>query len=197
MSNVKIFVDFWNFQISWISKMSPPNTTPPVRIDWRGLPQTLINELPQIVGTSTSIDYRGTQVYASVNPAKDEGLRKFLHTGLGQMTGYNVMVRERRRKTDNCPHCSKVIQRSVEKGVDSSIVTDLFEGAINDSYNIALLVSNDSDFVPALATIQDRLNRQIVHVGFDSGGHHLRTAAWGQMILDGKIADALKRSSED
>lgn len=197
MSNVKIFLDFWNFQLSWNFIMSRPGTTQPVRIDWKGLPQTLISELPPIVGTSTPLTYKGSQIYASVNPKKDEKLKKFLHTDLGQMTGYKVMVRDRRRKTVDCPHCSKTIERSVEKGVDASIVTDLFEGAINESYDIARLVSNDSDYVPALQTIQDRLNRQIIHVGFRSGGHHLRTAAWGHMVLDGKIANALKRSSED
>ncbi len=197
MSNVKVFVDFWNFQLSWRAIMSPPGTTPPLRIDWKGLPQTLISELPPIVGTGTILSYKGTQVYASVNPNKDAKLKTFLHRGLGQMTGYKVMVRDRRRKTDDCPHCSETIERSVEKGVDASIVTDLFEGAINVSYDMALLVSYDSDYVPALQTIQDRLNRQLVHVGFNAGGHHLRTAAWGHMILDGKIALALKRSSEE
>ena len=80
----------------------------------------------------------------------------------------------------------------IEKGVDSSIVTDLFGGAINNSYDIAVLVSNDSDYVPAIRTIQDRLNKQIVHVGFRQGGDYVRTAAWSHIFLDGDIATKLR-----
>ncbi len=80
----------------------------------------------------------------------------------------------------------------VEKGIDASIVTDLFDGAINDAYDIAVLVSNDSDFVPAIKTIQERLNKQVIHVGFQRGGDHVRTAAWSHIILDGAVAEKLR-----
>jgi len=80
----------------------------------------------------------------------------------------------------------------VEKGVDSSIVTDLFDGAINNAYDIAVLISNDSDFVPAIQTIQERLNKQIIHVGFRRGGDHVRTAAWSHIILDGDVAEKIR-----
>jgi len=80
----------------------------------------------------------------------------------------------------------------VEKGVDTSIVTDLFDGAINNSYDIAVLVSNDSDFVPAIQTIQERLNKQIIHAGFRAGGDHVRTAAWAHIILDGDVSDRIR-----
>ena len=81
----------------------------------------------------------------------------------------------------------------VEKGVDASIVTALYEGALNGSYDIALLLSNDTDHIPAIRTIQDRLNKQIVHVGFKLGGNEIRSATWGHIQLDGNIAERLKR----
>ena len=80
----------------------------------------------------------------------------------------------------------------VEKGVDSSILTDLFDGALNDAYDIAMLISNDSDFVPGIQTIQERLNKQIIHVGFRRGGDHVRTAAWSHIILNGDVADKVR-----
>ena len=197
MSNVKLFVDFWNFQISWNDHVRPDENSgyPYVKIGWRNLPQVLIGELPSVLGPATEMAYKGTQVYASVNPTPggpDARLKGFLHSTLGQMTGYRVHVRDRRFKSDSCPHCKKPIERMVEKGVDSSIVTDLFDGAINDAYDIAVLVSNDSDFVPAIKTIQERLNKQIIHVGFRRGGDHVRTAAWSHIILDGDVADKVR-----
>lgn len=79
----------------------------------------------------------------------------------------------------------------VEKGVDASIVTALYEGAINDSYDIAILLSNDGDHIPAIRTIQDRLNKRIVHVGFKAGGNAVRSATWSHVLLDGELASRL------
>ena len=69
---------------------------------------------------------------------------------------------------------------------------DLFEGAINNAYDVAILVSNDSDFCPAIRTIQERLNKQIIHVGFRHGGNEIRTTCWGHIILDGPVSEKLR-----
>lgn len=190
MANVKLFIDFWNFQLGWNSTMTPGKTVgqPPIKIAWKDVPNVLIAELPAIFGPSNPMIYKGTRIYASVNPSaggKDEPLKKFLHNVLGQMTGFQVDVKDRHPKNEQCPECKKTIHRNIEKGVDTSIVSDLFEGAINNSYDVAILVSNDSDFVPAIKTIQDRLNKQVIHVGFRSTGHYVRTACWSHVLLDG------------
>ena len=196
MLNVKLYIDFWNFQLSWNRNIKPEDTSEKfVRISWRALPQVLISELPSILGPTSDMQYRGTSVYASVDSrpgSKDMKLKGFLHDTLGQMTGYKVTVHDRRPKTDRCLHCDKNISRTIEKGVDSSIITDLFAGALGDAYDIALLVSNDSDFVPAIDTIQERLNKRIVHIGFRYGGDHVRTASWSHIILDGDVAGKLQ-----
>lgn len=194
MANVRLFIDFWNFQLSW-NQNNPPIHGKPIRIAWKDIPAVMIGELPSILGTGSAYAYKGTRVYASVNPSagsKDEGLKKFLHNVLGQMTGYQVHVRDRRPKKQNCPHCAKEIAGMVEKGVDSLIVSDLFEGAINGAYDVGLLVSNDSDFAPAVQTIQDRLNKQIIHVGFKYGGNEIRSACWGHILLDDAVRAKLR-----
>jgi uncharacterized LabA/DUF88 family protein len=56
-----------------------------------------------------------------------------------------------------------------EKMLDTHIATDLIGDATFDVYDIALLVSEDSDFVPAVEFVQEMRNKQVVHVGF--GGH--------------------------
>jgi NYN domain len=191
MRNVKLYVDFWNFQLSWNSAMS--TAAQRVSLGWRQMPSSLMAELPTVFGPTEQFAYRGTHVFASVDPrpgSKDEGLKRFLHS-LNQATGYQVVVKDRKPKKDHCPHCNKDIDRMVEKGVDASIVTALYEGAINDAYDIALLFSNDADHIPAIKTIQDRLNKQIVHIGFKTGGSAVRSAAWSHVLLDGEIAKRL------
>lgn len=188
MSNVKLYVDFWNFQLSWNEEISPDPANR-IKISWRSLPHVLIGELGAAIGPDT-YKYRGTEVFASVHPGQDHGLRKFLHW-LNQNTGYQVHRRDRKAKQDECPHCKRTIQRMVEKGVDASIVTALYEGALNDSYDIAILLSNDGDHIPAIRTIQDRLNKRIVHVGFKIGGNAVRSAAWSHVVLDTELANRL------
>jgi len=56
-----------------------------------------------------------------------------------------------------------------EKMLDTQIATDLIGDATFDVYDIALLVSEDSDFVPSVDFVQEMRHKQIVHVGF--GGH--------------------------
>ena len=194
MRNVALFADFWNFALRWNEQMNPDDPNAPrVRLKWVRLPEVLISELPAKFGGVSDFVYRGTLIFASVDPrpgSKDQGLKRFLHY-LGQEPGFQVDVRNRKPKQAECPHCKEQIERMVEKGVDASVVTALYEGAINNSYDVALLLSNDTDHVPAIRTIQDRLNKQIVHVGFKRGGSEVRTACWTHILLDGDLAESL------
>ncbi|MGQ0486104.1 MAG: NYN domain-containing protein [Hyphomicrobiales bacterium] len=194
MVAVRIFLDFWNFQLSWNNAFPPVNGAP-TKIDWKGLPAAFMNELPTALGAiKEPLQFKGINVYASVNPdpqGKDVGLKNFLHKVLNQMVGYQVHVfdRRERRSTDAA---GNTIIRTVEKGVDTRIVTDLFSGAINNTYDVGILVSNDSDFCPAIQTIQDRLDKQIIHVGFRKGGDEIRSTCWSHILLDGGISESMK-----
>ena len=130
----------------------------------------------------------------TVNPdpqGKDVKLKGFLHKILNQMVGYKVHVFDRKERRSTDAQGNTVI-RTIEKGVDTRIVTDLFSGAIDSTFDVALLVSNDSDFCPAIQTIQDRLDKQVIHVGFRRGGDEIRSACWSHILLDGKLSDSLK-----
>jgi uncharacterized LabA/DUF88 family protein len=61
-----------------------------------------------------------------------------------------------------------------EKMLDTHIATDLIGDATFDVYDIALIVSEDSDFVPAVDFVQEMRNKQVVHVGFGSHLNELR-----------------------
>lgn len=199
MLNVKLFIDFWNFQNSFNDHVQNSNGGR-LKINWEQLPNILIDSLQQkTVFGGQELLYKGVEVYASVDlrpqadgsPSRDKGLQTFLTSRLGQLPGYHVSVLERRPTDKRCPHCGKQTSRSTEKGVDTSIVTALFNGAINKHYDYALLLSNDSDFAPAVGAIQDRFEQKIIHVGFRRGGDRMRTAAWAHLVLDGPIAEQL------
>jgi len=56
--------------------------------------------------------------------------------------------------------------RSREKGIDVKMATDLIIGAIDKKYDTAILVSSDTDLVPALDLVRLRLKTKIEYIGF-------------------------------
>ena len=56
--------------------------------------------------------------------------------------------------------------RDREKGIDVKLVTDLFVGAIDNKYDTAVVVSSDTDLVPAIDSVRNRLNRKVEYIGF-------------------------------
>jgi uncharacterized LabA/DUF88 family protein len=57
-----------------------------------------------------------------------------------------------------------------EKTLDTRIATDLIGDATFEVYDVALLVTEDSDFIPAVEFVQDMRGKHVIHVGF--GGHN-------------------------
>ena len=69
---VKVFVDFWNFQLSVNSLDSQ------FKIDWQDLGLVVAQESLRIVDVTAAITDQGMNVYGSYDASsnKDEGLRK-------------------------------------------------------------------------------------------------------------------------
>ena len=59
-----------------------------------------------------------------------------------------------------------VIERQREKGIDVKLATDLIVGAVDDKYDTAIVVSSDSDLVPAIDWVRHRMKRKVEYVGF-------------------------------
>lgn len=121
---VKIFIDFWNLQLSWNEYHSKIGATIRVKIPWeKTLPEVLISRIGK------DATYSGTHVYASINPksSSDRKLQSFLQN-MDLFSGYKVIIKERksakpircsndgcRREISVCPLCNKELIRTVEK----------------------------------------------------------------------------------
>ena len=57
-------------------------------------------------------------------------------------------------------------ERMREKGIDVKIATDLIVGAIDDKYDTAIVVSSDSDLIPAIDWVRNRIKKKIEYIGF-------------------------------
>jgi uncharacterized LabA/DUF88 family protein len=62
-----------------------------------------------------------------------------------------------------------------EKTLDMRLATDLIGDATFEVYDIALLVTEDSDFIPAVEFVQDMRHKHVIHVGFGSHTNELRS----------------------
>jgi uncharacterized LabA/DUF88 family protein len=62
-----------------------------------------------------------------------------------------------------------------EKTLDTRIVTDLIGDATFELYDVAILVTEDSDFIPAVEFVQEMRGKHVIHVGFGGHGNELRS----------------------
>jgi len=53
-----------------------------------------------------------------------------------------------------------------EKGIDVKLATDLIVGAVDDRYDTAIVVSSDSDLIPAIDWVRIKRNKKVEYVGF-------------------------------
>lgn len=195
---VRVFVDFWNFQLCWNSYHFNRGSAV-VPIPWKELPTILLAE----VSKGQQSKFAGCHVYASIDPLnpKDKKLKMWLHHTLVSYTGYSIDVKDRKpRKAlrcqeekckspiENCPKCNAPLRGTVEKGVDAALITDLLSMAFDDNYDIGILISGDADHAPAVQYIQKKTDKQIVQAFFKAHGDVLRNACWDHIFFDDFMA---------
>lgn len=199
-----IFIDFWNFQLCWNE-----TTGRGVGCDWFVLPRELLKATDKVLeqaGAPVGLTLEQTLVHASVKTpatAGDAKLREWLTNVLDMQPSYDVKIRERRRRprpvycaecgetTERCPGCGAVYRSAAEKGVDAAMVTDLLSLAWQDAYDVAILVSGDADYIPAVEYVQDQ-GRKVINAAWNRHAHELKRKCWGSFSLD-RLVPALTR----
>jgi hypothetical protein len=181
-----IFVDFWNLQLSVNSA-----ATSSYRLDWKKLSPWLVDQACCAVGRTLS--FEGTHVYMSYSPnsKKDAGLRDFASNVLSRFPGVQVSMVERKTQTApicstchqpiiSCPHCGNSLVRTVEKGVDTAIVTDMVKFTWEGALEVAILVSSDRDFIPAVQMLNAK-GYKVINAHFPPTGMNLAGACWASI----------------
>lgn len=201
--HARVFIDFWNFSLNW-NQRQPSGS----RIDWQKLPREILAATSRIygdLGLSSELELDETLVYASVDISTDTGrkLKGWLDTFLDRQPSVRVMTKERTSRpfkvhcrqcgteTSACPACSATLTRSVEKGVDTHMVTDLLSLGFQKAYDVAVLMSSDADFVPGVTRIQES-GLKVINASWANHGHELKGACWASFDLD-TIAPNVRR----
>jgi uncharacterized LabA/DUF88 family protein len=103
----------------------------------------------------------------------------------------------REDQLSSCQYTSGGIPIAPEKMLDTHIATDLIGDATFDTFDIALLVSEDSDFIPAVEFVQVMRGKQVFHVGFGGYSNDLRTACRHRLDLGkGNLTRRLQRAAK-
>ncbi|MCK6515624.1 NYN domain-containing protein [Myxococcota bacterium] len=188
---VRVFIDFWNFQLTWNERGGG------ARCDWTMLPTALVNAASGAIGPAGlgALTLEETRVYAGYEAGRESQLGNWLHNFLDRQPGVRVFTSERhwRKQPVYCPNCRTEHEtcvvcgadfgRAAEKTIDARIVTDLVGLAWEDAYDVAILVSADKDFIPAVEHVQAK-NFKVINATWRKRGHQLAKVAWASFYLD-------------
>jgi uncharacterized LabA/DUF88 family protein len=193
----RVFIDFWNFQLGWNDAVHNHELC-----DWRILPKTLVQAacdlMTTTMGSDPQLTVEETIVHASVEDGPETKLRDWLTNFLDRQPSYDVKIRTRKPRQrkiyckncqqtmTTCSSCGATLMTSAEKGVDAALVTDLLSLAWQRAYDVAVLVSGDADYIPAVEYVQEQ-GLKVINASWASKGHHLRGACWGSFEIDSLI----------
>ncbi len=101
--------------------------------------------------------------YATWNPGKVEKHKNYVRAL--ELEGVKPVFGQFRQKERKCLKCRRVYMTFEEKETDVNIAIKLFQTAIADLYDTALVISGDSDLIPALEAVKQSFpNKKIVVV---------------------------------
>ncbi len=204
-ARVRIFMDYWNFARNW---KDLTGHLPDKNLSWKDLPLSILEGLDGISHLRNSRkELRAVKIYASVKPydtngdgflddqeiAEEQRMQSWFQDELDQFTAYTVDVSHRSNSPLTCKVCGNNNSNFVEQGIDTKIAIDLVALASRDLYDIAVLVTDDSDLVPSTQCVQDTIDKQVVHLGFRDKKSDVRIEAWGHLFIDDMLAEILKR----
>jgi hypothetical protein len=112
-----------------------------------------------------------------------------LTRGLPNRFGYRSFPFERRVRRDlkKARYNSNGLPQADEKGLDVRCCTDLMADGAFDIFDVAVIVTNDSDFVPAIAFVKDELGKAVIQLGPRTMSEAVRAACSGHIDLEDLI----------
>ncbi len=163
---IHVFVDYWNFQlgIGGIEYI----------VNWRILGEWLVRKASERADIPpNSYIFSGMNVYTSYDPSSgNRSHYNWVKNFLEKLPGVTAHCLERQTRwalqchsckylLERCPGCGGSMAGTTEKGVDILLATDLICMAWEDAYDIAVLVTSDSDLVPCVEYLGQKPKRVI------------------------------------
>jgi uncharacterized LabA/DUF88 family protein len=199
---VVVFLDYWNFQIGWNHRAPLNHQGKRAACDFLSLPQEAVALGEGALGAQARAPLRlvQTRIYASHDPdnPKDLQNREWMTRILGQREGFSIRntprfarseptrCRECSHEVASCPRCKRPYKRAAEKTVDAAIIVDLLSMAWDNLYDVALLISSDHDFLPAIDTLHHH-NMRVINGRWSDQGTRLADSCDASIRLDALV----------
>ena len=156
MEKLMVFIDGMNLLRAWKSTCEERNFDRRTRWDAIKLRDTLTilgldQNLVQIRYYSSTISTKDARYLGFLRGVDPKGFHQFL-----ERKGYKCIIGKNRVRHEDCPLCNQEYPRIKEKGIDVAIALDMVIAGIEEKFDVALLVSGDADFIPAIKILQDR-----------------------------------------
>ena len=176
---VALFFDGKNFYTAF--RKDYPNS----EIDYGALAMWLTSEVSGDAG-----EFAGAYYYTGYSPSDQDVSSAFgsFLDGLELQTGYFVKREPRVPRKTTCRQCGSTEEYSTEKRVDTRLVADMIQLAAAEAYDVAVLLSGDQDFVPAVEAANS-LGKRVYIAGWPGSGvsRELRVRCYGQINLEAGV----------
>jgi uncharacterized LabA/DUF88 family protein len=192
---VRIFIDFWNFQLS-LNTLEKEAGRTSFSLDWKGVAPVCCDQVNALIRPASGVAYEGLHVYSSYTDGKGPDMKhkNWVETWLDRQPGVvaTCVKRSQKKSPPKCPGCHAEATHCAicghdmrgmeEKGVDTRIVTDMMSLAWNGAYDVAVLVSADRDFIPVAEELQSR-GIKVIHGKIGKAGMDLAAHCWANFDL--------------
>jgi uncharacterized LabA/DUF88 family protein len=149
MNRIVFLVDGFNFYHALDHNPSGPNPKRYNKYKWLSLTK-LARAYLTSQETIAGIYYFTT--LATWDPGKVARHKLFIRAN--EMEGVHVVYGEFKRKQKRCNLCHKYFWTVEEKQTDVNIALKLFQLAVQDVYDKAIIISGDTDLLPAVKAVQ-------------------------------------------
>lgn len=150
----------------------------------------LANSLMQASQELVEIKYFTSRV--SNNPDKQKRQTTYLEAL--ETVGIKIFYGHYQSDRTECRQCGNIWPTFHEKMTDVNIATQIILDAYKDKYDMAMLISGDSDLVPPIKAIHENFKNKRVFVAFPPKRHNASVAlvAKGSMMIGRKkLVDSL------
>ena len=195
-----VFIDYWNLQLSLqyedAKVRGMQRGTHRFNVDWFNVGGWITKKAEDSLkgtGVENRLSYQEARIYTSADPGDNGNYKKWVNNTLNRQPGIRAFCLDRKPKRHNncaichrpinqCPHCSEAIKATQEKGVDTLLVTDLLSLGLDGAYDIAILISQDSDMKPAVQHLSDK-GIKVIHAGIKHFGADLAKSCWSEFDM--------------
>jgi uncharacterized LabA/DUF88 family protein len=149
----------------------------------------LINSLLEPNQELIEVKYFTSRV--SNNPDKQK--RQSTYLDALESTGTQIIYGNYQDNNTECNRCGHVWKSAKEKMTDVNIATSIIIDAFKDKYDMAMLISGDSDLSPPIKAIHELFKQKRVFIAFPPKRHNSTMAivSRGSMIIGRKkLVDA-------